>query len=75
MWRRGIFIGISAFILILISLFLAGCSKKEVQAAAPGGAGARPPAPVVVATTQQRDIPLQITAIGNVESYQTVQIR
>jgi multidrug efflux system membrane fusion protein len=30
---------------------------------------------VVVATAEQRDIPIQISAIGNVEAYQTVQIR
>jgi multidrug efflux system membrane fusion protein len=52
--------------------FAAGCGNKEaVQAAA----AARPPAPVVVANVEQRDIPVQIAAIGNVESYQTVLIR
>jgi multidrug efflux system membrane fusion protein len=30
---------------------------------------------VVVSTVEQRDVPVQITAIGNVEAYQTVQIR
>jgi multidrug efflux system membrane fusion protein len=30
---------------------------------------------VVVANVEQRDIPVQITAIGNVEAYQTVQIK
>jgi len=63
-----------ALFIILISL--PACGKKEaVQAATPGGVSARPPAPVVVARVGQRDIPVQITAIGNVESYQTVQIR
>jgi multidrug efflux system membrane fusion protein len=58
-----------------ISLLL-GCSKNTAQAAGPGGPGGqRPPAPVIVATVDQRDVPVQITAIGNVESYQTVQIR
>ena len=55
-------------------LFLSGCGNKgQVQVA--GGSGGRPPAPVVVASVEQRDIPVQIRAIGNVESYQTVQIR
>jgi membrane fusion protein, multidrug efflux system len=55
-------------------LFLSGCgSKDQVQVA--GAAGGRPPAPVVVASVEQRDIPVQIQAIGNVEAYQTVQIR
>jgi len=65
---------LSCAILIGVTGGLSGCGKKqEVQAAGPGGG--RPPAPVVVAAVEQRDIPIQITAIGNVESYQTVQIR
>ena len=55
-------------------LFISGCGNKgQVQVA--GGSGGRPPAPVVVASVEQRDIPVQIQAIGNVEAYQTVQIR
>ena len=53
-------------------LLTSGCGNKEQVA---GGAGGRPPAPVVVASVEQRDIPVQIQAIGNVEAYQTVQIR
>ena len=61
------------FFLLLAVLFLFGCGKKEqVQAA---GGGGRPPAPVVVGSAEQRDIPVQIRTIGNVEAYQTVQIR
>jgi membrane fusion protein, multidrug efflux system len=56
----------------VISPFV-GCSKNTAQAAGPGGQ--RPPAPVIVATVDQRDVPVQIKAIGNVEAYQTVQIR
>ncbi len=52
-------------------LLLSGCASKD-QAQAAGG---RPAAPVVVASVEQRDIPVQIGAIGNVEAYQTVQIR
>lgn len=55
-------------------LLVSGCTNKQ-QVAAGGGAGRRPPAPVVVAGVEQRDIPVQINAIGNVEAYQTVQIR
>jgi membrane fusion protein, multidrug efflux system len=55
-------------------LLLSGCTNKE-QVQAAGGSGGRPPAPVVVANVEQRDIPVQIKAIGNVEAYQTVQIR
>jgi membrane fusion protein, multidrug efflux system len=49
-----------------------GCSNIKSQTAAASG---RPPAPVVVATSEQRDVPIQVNAIGNVEAYQTVQIR
>ena len=57
------------FVAVLLGV---GCTNK---AAVGGGSGGRPPAPVVVASVEQRDIPLQIRAIGNVEAYQTVQIR
>src|SRR5260370_28306712 len=55
-------------------LVVSGCgNKQQVQGA--GGSGGRPPATVAVASVEQRDIPVQIQAIGNVEAYQTVQIR
>jgi len=62
------------FFFLVAILFLSGCSSKD-QVQAAGGAGDRPAAPVVVASVEQRDIPVQIRAIGNVEAYQTVQIR
>jgi len=43
-----------------------------MAAATPEG---RPSAPVVVSKVEQRDIPIQVRTIGNVEAYQTVQIR
>ena len=55
-------------------IFLSGCGTKGAAPMA-GGSGGRPPAPVVVAGVERRDIPVQIHAIGNVEAYQTVQIR
>src|SRR5260370_41760390 len=55
-------------------LVVSGCGNKE-QVQGAGGSGGRPPAPVVVAAVEYRDIPVQIQAIGNVEAYQTVQIR
>src|SRR5947209_8309428 len=60
-------------ILGLAFLVVACSNKQTAQAAAPGSG--RPAAPVVVSTVEQRDVPVQITAIGNVEAYQTVQIR
>jgi membrane fusion protein, multidrug efflux system len=52
---------------------LTACGKKDPEQS--GNASARPAAPVVVAVAEQRDVPVQLSAIGNVESYQTVQIR
>ena len=60
------------FFPLTAALLVSGCTNK---APAGGASGGRPPAPVVVASVEQRDIPLQIKAIGNVEAYQTVQIR
>jgi multidrug efflux system membrane fusion protein len=60
-----------SILLILALAGLSGCSKQDAQAAP----AVRPPTPVVVSTVEQRDIPIQITAIGNVEAYQTVQVR
>src|ERR1019366_8265180 len=62
------------FFLLTAVLFISGCTNKE-QVQGAGGSGGRPPAPVVVAGVEQRDIPVQIRAMGNVEAYQTVQIR
>lgn len=62
--------------LLLITVAMASltaCGKKDQPQAA--NASARPAAPVVVAVAEQRDVPVQLSAIGNVESYQTVQIR
>ena len=55
---------------LAVAFIALGCGNKG-QAASTG----RPPAPVVVASVEQRDIPLQIKGIGNVEAFQTVQIR
>jgi len=62
---------ITLLLLIIASAALTGCSKQNAQAATPQ----RPPAPVVVSTVEQRDVPVQITAIGNVEAYQMVQVK
>src|SRR5260370_23903906 len=59
-----------AVLVLSLLIVLAGCGKKDTaQAAGP------PPAPVVAGKVEQRDIPVQLNAIGNVESFQTVQIR
>ncbi len=51
-----------------LAIGLTGCAKQ--QAAAP------PPAvPVTIASVVQKDVPLQVRVIGNVEPYSTVQIK
>ena len=57
-----------------VLLLASGCTNGG-HAADAGASAGLPPAPVVVASVEQRDIPAQIKAIGNVEAYQTVQIR
>src|SRR5688572_24638216 len=60
-----------ALVAAIVALTAAGCTKQE--AAAP--AGPRPAVPVVVATAEQKTVPLTVTAIGNVEAYSTVAIK
>ena len=62
------------FLPLSAALILSGCGKKD-QVMAAATAGGHPPAPVIVANVEQRDIPVQVRTIGNVEPYQTVQIR
>lgn len=73
---KSIFLSISTLLLSLFALSACG-NKQSAQAASPIAApgGGRPPAPVIVSTVEQRNVPVQITAIGNVEAYQMVQIR
>lgn len=53
-------------------LAAAGCSKKQDPQAASAG----PPAiPVRAATVEQKTVPIQVRAIGNVEPYSTVSIK
>src|SRR5579884_341247 len=62
-----------AFLFSLPVCALIACGNKQAQTQAAGSG--RPPAPVVVASVEQHDIPVQLHAIGNVEAYQVVQIR
>src|ERR1700722_7663170 len=59
-------------------LALAGCSNSSVKAGGPGGRG-RPgeggPVPVVVAMVSQRDVPINVDVIGNVEAYSTITVK
>jgi len=50
-------------------LSLTACSAQKVQSAPP------PAVPVTVATSEQRTVPVQVKAIGNVEAYSTVGVK
>lgn len=56
---------------LAIGLGLPGCTPKP----AAKKAGPPPPVPVVIAVAQERDMPVQLRAIGNVMAYSTVTIR
>ena len=66
-------------------LFLYGCSNGGASTSgAPGGApggkggrrgGAAGDVPVTVATASQKDVPVEIQVIGNVEAYSTISVK
>jgi multidrug efflux system membrane fusion protein len=63
------------------ALFLVGCSKGGEEAQKGGKkkggkkGGDLGPAPVVVAKAKRKDVPIQITAVGNVEPYSSVSVK
>jgi multidrug efflux system membrane fusion protein len=60
---------------LTFALLLAGaCSKSGVKAAG-GRRGGDGPVPVVVATVSQRDVPINVDVIGNVEAYSTITVK
>ncbi len=63
-----------AFAVAILAVALASCSGKEPTA--PKGNGkAGAPVPVLVATAEQKVMPVQIRAIGNAEAYATVAVK
>jgi multidrug efflux system membrane fusion protein len=66
----------SALYLCVPALFLAtqGCTNKSTQAAG-GRMGAGGPVPVTVATVAQKDVPINLDVIGNVEAYSTITVK
>jgi multidrug efflux system membrane fusion protein len=61
---------------ILVSLILSfGCTSKSTQAAGGGGRRGDGAVPVVVATVTQKDVPVSIEVIGNVEAYSTISVK
>src|SRR6476646_6334747 len=74
---------------VLVLLFCGGfaaCSRTDASASTPDrggggrgrggrGGGEGGPVPVTVATVQQRDVPVEVAAIGNVEAFESVSVR
>jgi len=67
----------------VLSVTAAACSNKTSAASVTSGGGGRGrggrggggDAPVVTANATERDVPVEIAAIGNVEAYATISIR
>jgi multidrug efflux system membrane fusion protein len=62
----------------MLAVVLIGCSKQGSEPAkgAKGGKGGPAMAsPVVVANVEQRQVPLEVRAIGNVEAFSAVEVR
>jgi multidrug efflux system membrane fusion protein len=78
MRKSPIYIGI---LLVGIVLMLAGCSGSGNSAPAAGktgggrGRGESGPVPVTVAKVSQKDVPIDIQVIGNVEAYATITVK
>ena len=56
-------------VVIVATLALAACAEKKEPPKT------RPPAPVTVGTVSQADVPVKLTAVGNVESVNSVAIK
>ena len=77
---------VSLALITFAFLILAGCASKSEADATPGrgaagggrggrGRGDTGPVPVVVATVLQKDVPVNIDVIGNVEAYSTISVK
>lgn len=70
--RKDVSIRLGVPLLAAIAVGLGLFSACGGTKAAPG---APPPVPVLAATVEQRDVPLQVHAIGAVEAYSTVSVK
>lgn len=59
---------IALFLIFAAVIILPACSKKEPKPT-------MPPAPVQISTVTEKDMPLQIKAIGNVQAFSTVNVK
>jgi multidrug efflux system membrane fusion protein len=62
-------------LLMAITLLFVSCSGQPSGKGKPGQSAMSEAAPVTVATVVQKDVPVQLRAIGNVEAYSTVSVK
>jgi len=68
---QSLFFGFLGGILgfLLLAVFSSGCSNENSKTAVSA------PIPVIVSTTTQKTVPVQLRAIGNVEAHSTVMVK
>jgi len=59
----------------LLAVMAAGLSLLPACVGTKAASGPPPPVPVLAATVEQKDIPIQVHAIGAVEAYSTVSVK
>src|SRR5947208_887506 len=64
----------TAFVLVATVVFI-GCSRSDNYTAKKGAGGGGPPVPVLVAKVVETNVPVQVSAIGNVMPCSMVTIR
>ena len=64
----------TAFVLATLVVF-SGCSRRDNPVAKKGASGGGPPVPVLVMKAVEKNVPVQVSAIGNVTPCSTVTIR
>lgn len=68
--KSGCFITFKGLLLLFLSVSLiCGCEKKKEKPKV------KPPVPVSVALVEQKDVPVTVNAIGNVEAFNSVPVR
>jgi multidrug efflux system membrane fusion protein len=64
-----------SFRVVLLAGMAAGLSLLSACVGTKAASGPPPPVPVLAATVEQKDIPVQVHAIGAVEAYSTVSVK
>lgn len=71
--RKSLRLKVMAVLALAAAVAVTGCAKSGEEAA--GKTRSMPPAPVTVAPVAQKDVPVQVQAIGAVEAYSTVTVK